>query len=71
MKCDSSPKMNNKYLRFEVCESGGEISHGDAAIMRKRCAAFLRERDPFYIESTGFSFGSIRQRSTRRRSTES
>ena len=59
---ETSPKMNNKYLRFESSESGGEISHGDAAIMRKRCDAFLRARDPFYIEPTGFSFGSIKPR---------
>jgi hypothetical protein len=59
---ETSPKMNNKYLRFEISESGGEISHGDAAIMRKRCDAFLRKRDPFYIEHTGFSFGSIKPR---------
>ena len=57
---ETSPKMNNKYIRFEISESGGEISHGDAAIMRKKCDAWLRKRDPFYIESHGFSFGSIK-----------
>jgi hypothetical protein len=59
---ETNPKMNNKYLRFEISESGGEISHGDAAIMRARCEAFLRKRDPLWRDSTQFSFGSINPR---------
>jgi hypothetical protein len=59
---ETNSKMNNKYLRFEVSESGGEISHGDAAVMRARCDAWLRKRDPFFREPGSFSFGSLQQR---------
>ena len=59
---ETNPKMNNKHLRLEVCESGGEISACSAALMRARCDAFLRKRDPFYREPGSFSFGSLQQR---------
>jgi len=58
---DPSPKLNGKYLRFDVCETGAEFSHGDALIMRRACDAWLKKNDPTYFERP-LSFGSVRRK---------
>ena len=58
----TAPKMNNKYLRLEVCESGEEVSTHSAALMRAACDAYLRKHDPFFREPGTFSFGSLQHR---------
>lgn len=58
----TNPRMNGKTLRMQIAEGTAEISRGDALKMKIACDAWLRERDPGYIPSSGFHFGSLVRR---------
>ena len=58
----TNPRMNGKTLRMHIAEGTAEISRGDAIKMKIACDKWLRERDPGYIPSSGFHFGSLVRR---------